>query len=203
MSDSLWPRLLCPWDSPGKNTGVGCHFLLHVNPNSLFKVHSWGHLLWDALSPLWGCGPLPSAFCALHLTFMLLTLSITWVWYLFLSRVWALEYCFIHFYILRAVSGSQKKYSKYFLKTMEEYKEHLSISLDYGFCYYDTSLENRRIVKLMPSKLIVSTTFLNLILRMTAVVSLSGLTYSTSSSTSNREDRICSFQMEYGIITYW
>ena len=29
-----WPyglqpaRLLCPWDSPGKNTGVGCHFLL-------------------------------------------------------------------------------------------------------------------------------------------------------------------------------
>ena len=19
--------LLCPWDSPGKNTGVGCHFL--------------------------------------------------------------------------------------------------------------------------------------------------------------------------------
>ena len=21
--------LLCPWDFPGKNTGVGCHFLLH------------------------------------------------------------------------------------------------------------------------------------------------------------------------------
>ena len=21
-------RLLCPWDSPGKNTEVGCHFLL-------------------------------------------------------------------------------------------------------------------------------------------------------------------------------
>ena len=34
MSDSVWPhwrqpsRLLQPWDSPGKNTGVGCHFLL-------------------------------------------------------------------------------------------------------------------------------------------------------------------------------
>ena len=34
MSDSVWPyrlqpaRLLCPWDSPGKNTGAGCHFLL-------------------------------------------------------------------------------------------------------------------------------------------------------------------------------
>ena len=34
MSDFTRPhrwqptRLLCPWDSPGKNTGVGCHFLL-------------------------------------------------------------------------------------------------------------------------------------------------------------------------------
>ena len=33
MPDSLWPhglqpiRLLCPWDFPGKDTGVGCHFL--------------------------------------------------------------------------------------------------------------------------------------------------------------------------------
>ena len=24
-------RLLRPWDSPGKNTGVGCHFLLQCN----------------------------------------------------------------------------------------------------------------------------------------------------------------------------
>ena len=29
MSNSLQPtRLLCPWDSLGKNTGVSCHFLL-------------------------------------------------------------------------------------------------------------------------------------------------------------------------------
>ena len=27
--DPMWPaRLLCPQDSPGKNTGVGCRFLL-------------------------------------------------------------------------------------------------------------------------------------------------------------------------------
>ena len=26
--DGSSPRLPCPWDSPGKNTGVGCHFLL-------------------------------------------------------------------------------------------------------------------------------------------------------------------------------
>ena len=24
-------RLLCPWDSPGSNIGVGCHFLLQGN----------------------------------------------------------------------------------------------------------------------------------------------------------------------------
>ena len=24
------PKLLCPWDSPGKNTGMGCHALLQV-----------------------------------------------------------------------------------------------------------------------------------------------------------------------------
>ena len=23
-----------PWNSPGKNTGVGCHFLLHLSPES-------------------------------------------------------------------------------------------------------------------------------------------------------------------------
>ena len=27
-------RLLCPWDSPGKDTGVGCHFLLHDSEHS-------------------------------------------------------------------------------------------------------------------------------------------------------------------------
>ena len=38
MSDSVGPhrrqptRLPCPWDSPGKNTGVGCHCLLCATP---------------------------------------------------------------------------------------------------------------------------------------------------------------------------
>ena len=63
MSDSLRPygmqptRLLCPWDFPGKNTRVGCHFLLqgisptqgsdlhllHWQANSL-PLHHWGSL---------------------------------------------------------------------------------------------------------------------------------------------------------------
>ena len=38
MSNSSWPhglqptRLLCPWDPPGKSTGVGCHCPLHQAP---------------------------------------------------------------------------------------------------------------------------------------------------------------------------
>ena len=43
----LWPaRLLCPWDSPGKNSGVGCHGLLQgifptqgSNPGLLPLLH--------------------------------------------------------------------------------------------------------------------------------------------------------------------
>ena len=36
-------RLLCPWDSPGKNTGVGCHFLLQqifpIQRSNLHLLH--------------------------------------------------------------------------------------------------------------------------------------------------------------------
>ena len=53
--ESLWTvpppsRLLCPWDSPGKYTGVGCHAHLQVifptqglNPRLLSPLH-WSHL---------------------------------------------------------------------------------------------------------------------------------------------------------------
>ena len=40
------PRLLCPWDFPGKNTGVGHHFLLHgIFPTQGSNLHL---LLWQA-----------------------------------------------------------------------------------------------------------------------------------------------------------
>ena len=52
VSHSQWSyglqplRLLCPWDSPGKNTGMGCHFLLQEifltrrsNPSLLWLLH--------------------------------------------------------------------------------------------------------------------------------------------------------------------
>ena len=48
MFDPQWPhglqpsKLLCPWDFPGKSTGVGCHCLLHIqawpNSNLLYTV---------------------------------------------------------------------------------------------------------------------------------------------------------------------
>ena len=54
VSDTLQPcqsepiRLLCPWDSPGKNAGVHCHALLHgifltqgLNPCLLSLLHWW------------------------------------------------------------------------------------------------------------------------------------------------------------------
>ena len=43
VSDSVRPhrrqptRLPCPWDFPGKNAGVGCHFLLPVHESEKWK----------------------------------------------------------------------------------------------------------------------------------------------------------------------
>ena len=59
VSDPQWPhglqpaRLLCPWDFPGKSTGVGCHCLLHSNEYSgliFFKI-DWFDLLAVQVTP--------------------------------------------------------------------------------------------------------------------------------------------------------
>ena len=72
IPDTLWPhglkpaRFLCPWSSPGKNTGVGCHFLLQgifptqgVNPGLLH----WqaGSLLSEPPGKSPGCCKEPSS----------------------------------------------------------------------------------------------------------------------------------------------
>ena len=67
VSNSLRPhgllpaRLPCPWDSPGKNTGVGCHALLQgifpaqgLNPGLPRCRWILYHLSHQG-SPLWGC----------------------------------------------------------------------------------------------------------------------------------------------------
>ena len=54
VSDSLWPhglqpaRLLCPWDSLGKNTGVGCHALFQgLFPTQVLNSHLLHLLNWQ------------------------------------------------------------------------------------------------------------------------------------------------------------
>ena len=43
---SVAHRLLCPWDLPGRNTGVGCHFLLQTQQHGLTqqtnRQEPWG-----------------------------------------------------------------------------------------------------------------------------------------------------------------
>ena len=52
-------RLLCPWDFPGKSTGVGCHFLLQgifpIQGSNLhflhYKLILYHRATWEARSP--------------------------------------------------------------------------------------------------------------------------------------------------------
>ena len=60
MSDSVQPHrqqltmLSCPWDSPGKSTGVGCHFLLQcMKVESESEVAHWCPALPDPMD----CSP--------------------------------------------------------------------------------------------------------------------------------------------------
>ena len=74
-------RLPCPWDSPGKNTGVGCHFLLHcvklkseseVAQSRLTRSDPWTAAyqvppsMEFSRQESWSGLPLPSPFNRLH-----------------------------------------------------------------------------------------------------------------------------------------
>ena len=41
-------RLLCPWDSPGKNTGVGCHALQGIFPTQVSNPCHLRLLFWES-----------------------------------------------------------------------------------------------------------------------------------------------------------
>ena len=87
VSDSVRPhrlqptRLPRPWDSPGKNTGVGCHFLLQ-----LMKVKSESEVARSCLilrdpidcSPP-GC-PVPGILQARTLEWVAISFSSAWKW---------------------------------------------------------------------------------------------------------------------------
>ena len=87
MSDSVWPqrwqptRLHCPWDSPGKDTGVGCHFLLQS-----MKVKSESEVAQSCLTPSdpMDCSPPGSSvhgiFQARVLEWVAIAFSSAWKW---------------------------------------------------------------------------------------------------------------------------
>ena len=78
MSNSLRPhglqpaRLLCPWDTQGKNTGVGCHFLLQgIFPTQALDLHLFC-LLYQQAGSLPLPPPLQSIFCIYVITFKIM-----------------------------------------------------------------------------------------------------------------------------------
>ena len=91
--DYRFPRLLCPWDSPSKNTGVGCHFLFEgIFPTQGLNLRL---LFWQADSlPLSHmkspCRPLQSqSNCFLHVTSLLVNLG----WF---SSAYCLQHKLLH-----------------------------------------------------------------------------------------------------------
>ena len=48
-------RLLCPWDFPGKNAGVGCHFLLQGLKGWLCRKKGLEHFKWHREREYEGC----------------------------------------------------------------------------------------------------------------------------------------------------
>ena len=51
LYDHMDCRLLCPWDSPGKNTGEGCHFFLQeIFPTQGLNLHLLHLLHWQVCS---------------------------------------------------------------------------------------------------------------------------------------------------------
>ena len=65
LSVTLWSVALCPWDSLGKNTGVGCHALLRgiflTQGSNPYLQHRW--LSRQVLYPLSHLGSLKEQCC--------------------------------------------------------------------------------------------------------------------------------------------
>ena len=87
MSASLWPhglhstRLLCLWNSPGKNTRVGCHFLLqgiHLKLTQNYK----------STICQWNLKKMKNIYLVSHLG----SAALTAVWHLRKGTLWAASY---------------------------------------------------------------------------------------------------------------
>ena len=73
VSDSSWPhglqptRLLCPWEFPGKSTGVGCHCLFLLCLRSQFnEFHQLFIELWKIVCHKSGQNSISIAHALLH-----------------------------------------------------------------------------------------------------------------------------------------
>ena len=102
MSDSVRPhrqqptRLPCPWDSPGKNTGVGCHCLLQW-----MKVKSESEVARSCLtlSDPMDCSPPGSSihgtFQARVLEWGAIVFSVSYSSSYLFTRIWYAEYALL------------------------------------------------------------------------------------------------------------
>ena len=88
VSDSLWPhglqpaRLLCPWNSPDKNTGVSSHFFLQ----GIFPT-------WESSLGLLHCKQIPYYLSHQGSPFYCIVISIMLIVTLHDIQKWALRYC--------------------------------------------------------------------------------------------------------------
>ena len=87
MSNSVWPhrrqpiRLPRPWDSPGKNTGVGCHFLLQCRKvKSESQVAQSCPTLCDPIDGSPPGSPIPGILQARTLEWVAISFSNAWKW---------------------------------------------------------------------------------------------------------------------------
>ena len=84
------PRLLCPWDSPGKKSGVGCHFLLHTS--TVAQVKCRGTVV-GSHPPVWTSGwgaTLSTLLVFASFAIMALTPSLGFVFYSLPNRTWSM-----------------------------------------------------------------------------------------------------------------
>ena len=98
VSDSSRPhglqptRLLCPWDFPGKSTGVGCHCLLQgLTAAAAAKLHQSCLTLCDPIDGSPAGSPVPGILQARTLEWVAISFSNAWKWkwkMKSLSHVW-------------------------------------------------------------------------------------------------------------------
>ena len=110
MSNSVRPhrqqptRLPRPWDSPGKNTGVGCHFLLQC-----MKVKSEREVaqLCPTLSDLMDCSLPGSSIHGIFQTRVLEwgAIATVFTWTLFLNKLFILEYFQIYRKVVKIIQS--------------------------------------------------------------------------------------------------